>query len=72
MLLFKEKLNYQDPFNVVFLCGSQYSPDSSRDKRIILKDFLLNSGFNFQIVLLEENFVLHKIRKAIWLMIKFL
>lgn len=64
MLLFKEKLNYQDPFNVVFLCGNQYSPESGRDKRIILKDFLLNSGFNFQIVLLEENFVFAQNKKG--------
>ena len=31
---------------------------------MILKDFLLNSGFNFQIVLLEENFVFAQNKKG--------
>lgn len=56
MLLFKEKFNHDNPLNIVFLCGNQYRPEDQRDKRHILKEFLLNSNLNCQIVILEEHF----------------
>lgn len=62
MLLFKEKIKYIDPLNVVFLCGSKYSPKSGKDKRIILKDFL--SKNDCQAIILEEHFVFTKHKKG--------
>ena len=67
MLIFKENFNYQEPLNLVFLCGSQYISNSDRDKRIILKDFLLNSNIDCQVVILEENFVFAKNKKGYYL-----
>lgn len=64
MLLFKERINYYDPLNVIFLCGSKFTPKSDKDKRIILKDFLLSSDHDCQIVILEENFSFVKNRKG--------
>lgn len=57
MMLFKEKMSFADPLNVIFLCGSKYIPESGKDKRVILKRFLLDSNIICQTVLLEENFV---------------
>lgn len=64
MLLFIEEFIYQDPLNVVFLCGSEYRPKSGKDKRVILKDFLLNSNIDCQTVLLEENFAFAKNKRG--------
>ena len=64
MILFKEKMSFADPFNVIFLCGSKYIPESGKDKRVILKKFLLDSNINCQTVLLEENFVFAKNKKG--------
>ena len=64
MLLFKEKLEYADPLNVIFLCGSNYKPENKKDKRVILKNFLQEKETNCQVVILEENFVFAQNRKG--------
>ena len=40
MLVFKEKIQYIDPLNIIFLCGSKFKPKSGKDKRVILKEYL--------------------------------
>lgn len=64
MLLFKEKIKYYDPLNVIFLCGSKFTPKSDKDKRVVLKNFLKSSEIQCQTVLLEENFSFAKNRKG--------
>lgn len=56
MLIFKEKMDYHNPLNVVFLCGNKYAPENGKDKRVILKEFLKSSGVDCKAVILEENF----------------
>lgn len=57
MLVFKEKIRYADPLNIIFLCGSKFNTKSGKDKRIILKEFLSQNINNSRMVILEENFV---------------
>lgn len=64
MLLFKKNIKYIDPLNVVFLCGSKYAPESGKDKRIVLKDFLLKQDEDYQTIILEEHFVFAKHKKG--------
>ena len=64
MLIFKEKIEYVDPVNIIFLCGSRYDPESGKDKRIILKDFLKSNDEYCQPIILEEHFVFAKTKKG--------
>lgn len=57
MLVFKEAIQYVDPLNIIFLCGSKFKPQSGKDKRIILKEYLARNLINSRMVILEENFV---------------
>lgn len=57
MLVFKEKIQYIDPLNIIFLCGSKFKPKSGKDKRVILKEYLSQKLNNSRMVILEENFV---------------
>lgn len=65
MLLFKQGFNYTDPLNIVFLCGNKYLPETGKDKRDILKNYLLNSTINCQPIILEENFIFAKNSKKL-------
>lgn len=60
MLVFKDKNNHLPCFNIVFLCGSKFVPKSAKDKRVILKEFLISSDIQCQTVILEENFTFAK------------
>ena len=64
MLVFKKKIEYIDPVNIIFLCGSRYDPESGKDKRIILKDFLKSNDEYCQPIILEEHFVFAKNKKG--------
>lgn len=63
-MLFKDEFLFSNPFNIVFLCGSKYLPQSGKDKRVLLKGFLKEHMDNCQIVLLEENFSFAKNTKT--------
>lgn len=63
-MLFKEKIQYIDPLNVIFLCGSKYAPKSGKDKRFILKEFMSKDKDKYQTIILEENFVFAKSKKG--------
>ena len=56
MLIFAENYSYDDPLNIVFLCGSHYSKKSKHDKRNILKEHIDGSTSNLHAIILEENF----------------
>lgn len=64
MLVFKDKNSYKNPFNVVFLCGSKYIPETGKDKRVILKEFLKSSSIDCQTIILEENFAFAKNKRG--------
>lgn len=63
MLIFQDNYAYKDPLNIVFLCGSHYSPQNKRDKRKILKKHIDNSAQNRRAIILEENFQFRKTNK---------
>lgn len=56
MLVFSKNYKYEDPLNIVFLCGSYYDKASKRDKRKILKEYVNRSVPNTYPIILEENF----------------
>lgn len=56
MLIFAENYSYDDPLNIVFLCGSHYSKKSKHDKRNRLKEHIDGSTSNLHAIILEENF----------------
>lgn len=56
MLIFKEKYEYRDPINVIFLCGSNYGYEDNTDKRNILKAYIAKRMPDCQPIILEENF----------------
>lgn len=56
MFIFRDKYEYSDPFNIIFLCGSHYSRKNKRDKRKILKKYINQSIPNGRSIILEENF----------------
>lgn len=56
MFVFREKYEYSDPFNIIFLCGSHYSKKNKRDKRKILKKYINQFIPNGRSIILEENF----------------
>ena len=61
MLIFKNKYVVNDPFNIIFLCGSKFNSTNLRDKRVVLKKYLNKTfGSCCQVIILEENFILKK------------
>lgn len=62
MRIFIEKFLYDDPFNIVFLCGSRFS-NNPREKRLVLKDHLESTIPNCRVIVLEENFAFRNTTK---------
>ncbi len=62
MKIFIEKFLYDDPFNIVFLCGSRFSTNP-REKRLVLKEHLESTIPNCRVIILEENFVFRNTTK---------
>lgn len=60
MLIFREKFKYQDPLNVIFLCGSNYGHGEVTDKRNVLKAYIEKKMPACQPIILEENFGFRK------------
>lgn len=56
MITFQDNYTYSDPLNIVFLCGSHYSPKNLRDKRTVTKKYIESHYANMQAVILERNF----------------
>lgn len=56
VFVFREKYEYSDPFNIIFLCGSHFSKKNRRDKRKILKEYINQFIPNGRSIILEENF----------------
>jgi hypothetical protein len=48
---------YDDPLNIVFLCGNKYTKTDPREKRILLKAFLKENIAHCRAIILEENFI---------------
>jgi len=57
MLVFRNNCSISNPFTIVFLCGSKYSPNNAKDKRIVLKKYIENNFSNARAIILEEHFV---------------
>lgn len=55
MYIFTDKFQYNDPLNIVFLCGSRYRK-SKTEKRNVLKQHLEDNVSNCHVIILEENF----------------
>ena len=55
MYIFLDKFTYNDPLNIIFLCGSRYQKTTT-EKRNILKEHLENNVTNCHVIILEENF----------------
>lgn len=56
MYIFKEKYSIEKPLNIFFLCGSRFSRDNPRDKRIVLQNHIHSSIPNSRAIILEQNF----------------
>ena len=55
MYIFTDRFQYNDPLNIVFLCGSRYQK-SRTEKRNVLKQHLEDNVTNCHVIILEENF----------------
>lgn len=57
MLVYRNNCLIVDPFPIIFLCGSKYSPKSTSDKRIVLKRYIENKFPEARAIILEEHFI---------------
>lgn len=55
MYIFTDRYQYNDPLNIVFLCGSRYRKNKT-EKRNVLKQHLEDNVTNCHVIILEENF----------------
>ena len=55
MYIFTDRFKYNDPLNIVFLCGSRYRKTKT-EKRNVLKKHLEDNVTNCHVIILEENF----------------
>lgn len=56
MLAFAENYRYEDPLNIVFLCGSYYNQKNKRDKRNVIKEHIDGTIPNSHAIILEKTF----------------
>ena len=56
MYIFKDKYCTEKPLNIIFLCGSRFSRNNPRDKRIVLQNYIHSSIPNSRAIILEQNF----------------
>ena len=57
--IFKEK-DIVDEYRYIFLCGTKYGRSSMRDKRNVLRNFVKENNFNYNPIILEDNFIFRK------------
>ena len=55
MLVFRNNCSISNPFTIVFLCGSKYSPNNAKYKRNILKKYIAISSEDDHNELLKEE-----------------
>lgn len=63
MLVFKNNYKFNNPLQIVFLCGSKFDNEDTKDKRKVLKKFIEQSNSNKRVIILEENFCFRKTSK---------
>lgn len=63
MLVYNNFFTYNEPFNIIFLCGNRYLNNDHREKRKVLKKFLESKIEKCKVIILEENFIFGRTNK---------
>ena len=64
MYIYRQNGKYIDPLNIIFLCGSKYSPTNPNEKRNVLKHHIETAIPGCHALILEEHFKFTNTTKA--------